>query len=549
MKIKNMIILIVLFLLIPLNPKALTGTVNLSCQNTNLSPNSTATCTISFNSSEIYNSFHANIVAGPNMSISSVTKGSTWQGENSTALDLSGDPQTGNKTVATFVIKAGNISTGASTNVSVTDIQIADENFSSQQFPNNQVNIKILSSINTLNSLSISGGNISFNKSQTSYNVTVNASSTNISGSVTDSKSKVSGFGTKKLNYGNNYHEVVVTSESGEVKKYTINITRPDNRSKVNNLKSLSVSEGKINFNENTTSYNIDVGKDVTSIKIDASLKDSKSSFVNGYGPRTVNLNRGTNVIQIQVRAENEAIKTYTINVTKPDNRSSENSLKTLTLSSGKLKFKEDETTYNVKVDSNITSIKVEATLKDEKSSFVDGSGPRTVELKEGSNEIKIEVKAENESIKTYIINVIRGEDNLYLTDLKIKNHKISFDKDKINYTITLNEGETELEIETKVFPENATVTITNNKNLQPKDIVEIELKTEDGTTKTYYIKIKSKEEEKEIVEENNNTKITLKTSLIVFIIGLISFIISIIYRKNKLKKIQEEDNEVEILN
>ena len=123
-------------------------------------------------------------------------------------------------------------------------------------------------------------------------------------GAKDDNKASVTGTGRFNLNYGTNTYRVNVTAENGSTRTYTININREDTRSSNNNLKSLTLSKGNLNFNKSTTTYNVDVDKDTTSVKIEASLEDVKASFENGFGPRTINLNPGNNTIYIKVRNE-----------------------------------------------------------------------------------------------------------------------------------------------------------------------------------------------------------------------------------------------------
>ena len=81
---------------------------------------------------------------------------------------------------------------------------------------------------NTLKSLSVSEGTLSpkFSKNTTSYKVDLPADATSITVKATanDSKASVSGTGKIKLSAGNNEVNVVVTSEYGTKKTYTINV-------------------------------------------------------------------------------------------------------------------------------------------------------------------------------------------------------------------------------------------------------------------------------------------------------------------------------------
>ena len=125
-----------------------------------------------------------------------------------------------------------------------------------------------------LKEIKIDGFKLSdFKASTTSYTLkNTDASNIVINATSEDSKATISGIGTKKLSYGVNTLNVVVTAENGSKKTYTLKVTRNDKRSDNNSLSSLSVSVGNINFDSNKTSYTLNVEEDVTEIKVDAKL-------------------------------------------------------------------------------------------------------------------------------------------------------------------------------------------------------------------------------------------------------------------------------------
>ena len=93
-------------------------------------------------------------------------------------------------------------------------------------------------------------------------------------------------------------------------------------------------------------------------------------------------------VIKVKVKNSEGKVTTYTINVTRKDNRSSVNTLSNLSISAGTLSpaFSSNVTKYNVQLDNTISSLTISATLTDSKSKFASGYGPRSVSLKEGVN-------------------------------------------------------------------------------------------------------------------------------------------------------------------
>ena len=232
------------------------------------------------------------------------------------------------------------------------------------------------SSINTLKSLQLSGCSIDFNSSTTSYYVTVKdtITSIDITSELTDDKSSyVSGFGNRKveLSPGVNTILIKVMAENGDIKTYSIYVTR-DNKSSINTLKSLQLSGCSIDFNSSTTSYYVTVKDTITSIDITSELTDDKSSYVSGFGNRKVELSPGVNTIFVKVMAENGDIKTYSIYVTR---ELTENELlKTtdilkLNIKNYNIEFSNDILEYFIEIE-NEDKLDISLTLLNEKANY-----------------------------------------------------------------------------------------------------------------------------------------------------------------------------------
>lgn len=176
-------------------------------------------------------------------------------------------------------------------------------------------------------------------------------------------------------------------------------------------LASLSVSSGSLSpaFKAGTFKYTVNVDSNVSSINIDASLA-SGASFVNGYGPRTVNLNYGANSAQIRVRNSAGTVTKYTLTINRPDGRSSVNTLSNLRSDQGTLSpaFSSSETNYTIDVPNEISNITIDATLTDGTSSFVSGYGPGTYPIELGPNKIYIKVANQKGEVNVYNITVNR---------------------------------------------------------------------------------------------------------------------------------------------
>lgn len=538
MKKKLFILTLFMMIVMPVYANAASISVSLSCPST-AKASATISCTVTAKASgSDLKGLQANIKVS-NGTYSSFSVASGWTAYSNSASGFSVGRTSGTTssvTVGTIKLK---MPASGSLAVSLSSVSGSDSSYNTLSGNAPSSSVRVQSTINTLSSLKLSTGTLSpsFNANTTSYNATIAASSVIISATATDSKAKISGTGTKTLNYGTNTFNIVVSSESSSTKTYTIKITRPDGRSNNNNLKTLTTNQGTISFNKNTTNYNINVDSNITSIQIGATLEDTKASFVSGYGPRTVNLNYGTNKIEIKVKAENTSVKTYTINVTRKDNRSNNNYLKELTISNGKITFNKYTTEYATSVYYAVTKLDVTAVAEDSKATVVVNSPNLNV----GNNEVTIVVKAENGSTKTYKIIVTRLDahvkmsDNNNISELKILGHEIGFRSDKLEYDLTINE-EYALVFEVALEDTNASYVIEGNEDLKDGSVIKVITNSESGEVKEYKFNII-----KEIVNDNddnssnNNIIICACFGIIGFILGIV---IALIITKSKKKSI-----------
>lgn len=453
------------------------------------------------------------------------------------------------------VLKIKMPSSGNAT-VTISNIILLDKNNEEYNVSNISKTVKVADGNNYLSSITLSEGTIDFDKSKTTYEIkNINGSTIEIGANAESSYAKLSGdTGKKNLKLGLNTFKITVTSESGINRIYTLKIYRNDNRDKTNTLSSLEVENNKITpeFNKNTVNYTLTVKKDVTSVKINATLESDKSSFNKGYGPRTVNLNYGVNNVVIKVTSESGAVKTYTIKITREDDRSSNNYLKSLNVSSGDFTFNKKTLNYSFTVPNEVTSLKVFAAAEDTKSTV---SGVKTYNLKEGLNKITITVTAENKQTRTYTLQVTRivknitKETNNKLESLEITNYQINFDPETTIYNLTI-ENEKSLNITPKVQDSTSSVVVNGNENLKDGSVIKLVVTAVDGSTKEYIINISKNEEvnnndkkddnqnDNNVVKVNENRKLQIiigVASLLVIVVVVILFVVISI--KRSLKK------------
>ena len=311
-------------------------------------------------------------------------------------------------------------SSGEEFTIKITNITATDLEFNDIEHNDIVKTLRILSNINTLSSLSITNFDISFKETTLSYSITTDSESITINALAKDKNASVSGTGKKTLKYGKNEFKIVVTAEDGSKKTYTIVANRPDHRNSNNYLKSLSVDVGNIDFSKDTTSYTINVNSDVKIVKINAEIENEKSSFVKNYGNRSVELKDGKNEILVKVIAENESIRTYTINIVKESDSlreegtekpieptellSNNNRAKNIGVKGYDIDFDPSKTEYEIKTSAEVLDLKIELEESNAKYTI---SGNEN--LSNGSI-VKITVIAENGQENIYSIKIIDNE-------------------------------------------------------------------------------------------------------------------------------------------
>lgn len=185
---------------------------------------------------------------------------------------------------------------------------------------------------------------------------------------------------------------VLVTEEGGKLGSYEYQISHDNSY--------LSLVSGE--------EYQADVGDGSTSSKAytlkykaiangSTSIKVTTARILDFDSEKEVNSSKGSLTINIGTTT------------TKEDNRSSDNSLKSLTVENMKLnpEFNKDTLEYSLDLSNDVTKIKIIAEKNDSKATV---SGDGEIDVKEGQNTISIVVVAENGSSRTYKINAYVAE-------------------------------------------------------------------------------------------------------------------------------------------
>ena len=525
---KKIFYLFITFILIcSINVFAADGvTLLVECEDLKLSRDAEAVCDLNVSTISTVSVDNVSMDIESNADlIITYNKGQFFDGSlNSGRLVLSSSElKTGNFKLGTIKIKVSENATYEEKTLTFKNIAFTNTNNPTELYNSENVvkQINVLSNNNNLESISIDGELINkFSPETLKYDIEVDAETINIT-AVAEEKDVVtiSGTGEKELEYGKNTFEIKVDNQIGDTKIYVLNITRKDNRSDVNTLKTLTIEGINFDFKSKNLSYKINVDSDVDKIKIDSTLTDNKSSYVKDFGNREVELDYGENKVLIKVVSEKGTEKVYTLNVNREDNRSDVAELSYLKVNNEEIELLKDVYEYDVEVLFRHTKTFVEASV----------SGIATIEykdidLKVGNNKLVIKVISEKETEKEYKINVKRlteEESKAVLENIKVKGYELNFTKDINNYNLRIDKNVEMLEFEfISNDLESIIYNVDGNNNLKKGSVVTLNVKDDLGEY-VYNINIDKEEEAKLILGFLTLDQICY----IVFIIGVITFV------------------------
>lgn len=223
----------------------------------------------------------------------------------------------------------------------------------------------------------------------------------------------------------------------------------------------------------------------------------------------------------------------------------SDANLKSLTSSVGYFNKSFDSETleYTLYVDSYVNYVTLSGEVNDEYATTEDF---KEYALTGDNTQISVNVTAEDGTVRTYKVNVVKvyKSSNNNLKNITIEGYEIDFDKDILEYEITVGSDVTSLDISALVEDYSAWAKIEGNENFQEgENIVTITVYAQDGSTKTYRLlvnKEKAKETTVVIDDEEDEEENNINTEKVVIIILIILVVIGLLYLI--FKKDEDED-------
>ena len=233
--------------------------------------------------------------------------------------------------------------------------------------------------------------------------------------------------------------------------------------------------------------------------------------------------------------------------------KSSDSSLKSLTVSSGSIDFIPSTLEYNLDVSSNVSTIEIQAVPNDTKATV---KLPDKLSLETGLNTFAIVVTAEDGSTTTYKINVNKLEniisENALLSSLNISGKQINFSSDVFEYKIG-NITTSKLDINATAIDGNAKIKIFGNNNIGKDGVIIIRVTAEAGNYKDYILYVNNtKAGVTDEVSTSSLTYLMLIVSSALFVISAIIIVLLLVgrnkYKKKVLAQLDEERKKLELL-
>ena len=524
------VIVVVLFFGVDVMAKE--ASISLACNKESLKKGEATKCelTATISSDITVNNFEVDITKDIDLTIS-FEPGQGWSGNlaGNRLVLTNQSGVTGNNRIGYINVRVSDTASFGDKNLNLTNVKFTKDGDIVNASSVFKI-IKVISTNNDLKNIKIDDVLLeNFDKDTLTYNLSSDNAKIKISAEALDEHATIEGVGEKNLQYGSNTFEIKVTSQSGSLKTYKINVTRNDNRSNENTLRSLTIEGYSLVFDKNKLSYNINVESTVEKVVIKSALTDSKASYVEGYGNREVTLEYGENPIEIKVKAENEEIRTYTINVNREDDRSDLAVLESLSINGEIVDLKEDLFTYGISLKFKHTKTVVDAKVTNKAT--IDY---KDINLNVGDNQLIITVTSEKGTKNEYKIIVKRlteEESRVAFENIEVENYNLNFTKSITEYELKIANDVNKLNIIVNPAEEEITKTIRGNDNLINDSVITINIKDDFGEY-TYTIKI---------IKDTNNLILGFLTidqiCYIIFVIGGLAFIGALIHLIKAKKK------------
>lgn len=260
-------------------------------------------------------------------------------------------------------------------------------------------------------------------------------------------------------------------------------------------------------------------------------------------------INDGEGIVTLNGSVANDMIinefeeVSVSVNITR---KSSINNLYSLNASVGTFDtaFDKDVTVYTLTVPYDTKEVILSGSLEDTLSTV---DGLYKYELSEDKTTAIITVTAEDGSTKVYTVYIIKEKppvvptpvvyyysSNNYLKTLEAKGYEIKFDRDTLEYELSVNNDVKSLDITAIAEDSRSRVEITGNENFKTgKNTVVITVKAENGDVKEYKLIVTRKSNTTVTTDDEESDSTAEKVVIIILIILVVLGLLYLIFKKD----------------
>ena len=316
---------------------------------------------------------------------------------------------------------------------------------------------------------------------------------------------------------GENLITVTLTSPSGSTIRYRIRVIRAGSGKEL--LTGLTVSAGPISpeFSPDVVEYSLSVAGEVIHTDVTAGVAAGATLHINGSlvpsgTPMRVNLSAGPNAIAILVSSPEGVKKNYTVVVNRaPDGNADLVSLK-VSNHNFSPDFNPSTIAYSLTVEYHLVHMNVTPLAQSSLATVTVNGNPvlagnfGRIELKHGPNPIKVEVKAQNGTVKTYTITITRQLSNVaYLSGLTFSAGLVYpeyFGQDSLFHSLSVANSVASITIKPTLKDTTARIAINGSPAANKTDsdpiplpmgasLITIAVTAQNGTKLTYTVAVK----------------------------------------------------------
>ena len=222
-------------------------------------------------------------------------------------------------------------------------------------------------------------------------------------------------------------------------------------------------------------------------------------------------------------------------------NKSSNNYLSSLEVEGYRLlpEFDKQIQEYTLDSDTDEDNVTIKATADDERANI---TGTGNIKLQTGENNLRVDVSAENGTVRTYFIKVTRKiqDETLRLSSIKLNAVDQNGNNDVVelspSFTAKIYNGASKIDVDTSCLNENAKITVEGNENLKDGKNTIIITVSKEGKTETVSYKIDVIRESSRETSNIPTDKKDNKTAIWVIMVLAVIVIFMLLTRKKNRK-------------